>query len=85
VTWTLLLASSVDRFLSKLDPPIAKRIVAEIGRLQEGPFPHGYKKLKGGSNAYRLRAGDFRILYEADPKTKTIKVYNVNRRDQAYR
>jgi mRNA interferase RelE/StbE len=53
--------------------------------LYSGPFPFGYKKLAGGSNAYRIRVGDYRILYEAEPRAKTIRIYTVEHRGRAYR
>lgn len=85
MSWTLFAAASVNRFLSKLDAALARRLTVEMGKLQDGPFPFGYKKLKGGVAAYRLRVGDYRVLYEVDAKSKTIRVYSVEHRSRAYR
>jgi mRNA interferase RelE/StbE len=68
-----------------LDPPLAKRLITEIGRLREGPFPFGFKKLEGVSQAYRLRTGDYRVLYEVDKKARTIRVFNMEHRSRACR
>ena len=72
--WTVYTSTSVDRFLRKLDPQLADRIVAKMETLYDGPFPFGYKKLAGGSNAYRIRVGDYRILYEVDQRSSTIRI-----------
>ena len=83
--WTVYTATSVDRFLKKLDPRLAGRIVGKMEALYDGPFPFGYKKLAGGSNAYRIRVGDYRILYEADQHSRIIRVYTIEHRGRAYR
>ena len=83
--WTVYTAASVDRFLRKLDPHLADRIVAKMETLYDGPFPFGCKKLAGGSIAYRIRVGDYRILYEVDQRSRTIRVYTVEHRGRAYR
>jgi mRNA interferase RelE/StbE len=75
----------VARFLKKLDPHLADRIVGKMETLYDSPFPFGYKKLAGSSKAYRIRVGDYRILYEADGRSNTIRVYTVEHRGRAYR
>jgi mRNA interferase RelE/StbE len=85
VKGTVYTATSVDRFLRKLDPQLADRIVGKMETLYDGPFSVGYKKLAGSSNAYRIRVGDYRILYEVDQRSKTIRIYTVEHRGRAYR
>ena len=83
--WAVRSTSSVDRFMDKLDAVTADRIARKMEALFNGPYPVGYKKLRGSSIAYRLRSGDYRILYEADVKAKAITIYTVEHRKQAYR
>jgi len=71
--------------MGKLDAAIANRIARKMEALFGGPYPVGYKKLTGSQNAYRLRSGDYRILYEVDLRARAITIYTVEHRKQAYR
>jgi mRNA interferase RelE/StbE len=57
VTWRLELAV-VGGTLRKLDPPIRRRIVAELLELEKDPFSPGTEKLQGRDELYRRRVGD---------------------------
>ncbi len=85
MNWAVRTTDSVDRFLEKLDASIADRVVAKMETLFKGPYPAGYKKLKGTSNRYRLRSGDYRILYEVDFEAGAILICTVAHRKEAYR
>jgi mRNA interferase RelE/StbE len=52
--------------------------------LAENPCPRGVKKLKGLSG-YRLRVGDYRILYDVIPRERRVVVYAVGHRRDVYR
>jgi len=60
------------------------RIMDEIRSLADSPFPPGCKKLKGSRSSFRLRAGDYRILYEADMENQTITVCRIRHRKDVY-
>lgn len=62
---------SAIKQLEKLDSFLAKRIFKSISELQENPFSKDVKKLKG-SNEYRLRVGDYRIILSISQSTLTI-------------
>jgi len=86
MSWTLLVASSVDRYVRSWDDRrTAARIVEKIAGLRVEPFPPGHKKLQGSRNEYRLRVGDFRVLYSVAAEIATITVHDVDRRDKVYR
>ncbi|MBK8553358.1 MAG: type II toxin-antitoxin system RelE/ParE family toxin [Ignavibacteria bacterium] len=70
--------------LDKIEYQIVRRIFDKIKSLEDEPRPYGSIKLKG-ENAYRLRLGNYRILYEIDDKKKVVYVYNVLHRKDAYR
>ncbi|MBI5055890.1 MAG: type II toxin-antitoxin system RelE/ParE family toxin [Nitrospirae bacterium] len=53
--------------------------------LFEEPRPHNSKKLKGSSSKWRIRAGDYRLLYEIDDSQKIIRVYRIAHRREVYR
>ena len=71
------------RFLTRLmDASLYKRIQRAIDNLQAEPRSAGCKKLAGSSNRYRIRVGDYRIIYEVEDATVRVLVLAIgNRRD----
>ena len=69
--------------LLKLDNPIIKRIYSAINELENNPRPQGIKKMKV-QNGYRLRVGNYRVLYTIDDNNTTITVYKISHRKNAY-
>ena len=68
----------------KIPPPHFQRLRESINALAENPRPSGAIQLKG-TTGYRLRVGDYRILYEIDDTTQTIIIYRVKHRRDVYR
>lgn len=59
-----------------------KRIARRIDGLAQNPRPQGVRKLQGAENLYRIRAGDFRVVYSIDDGLLTILIIRIgNRRD----
>ncbi|RLE62243.1 MAG: type II toxin-antitoxin system RelE/ParE family toxin [Thermoprotei archaeon] len=81
----ILLKRSVEKDLRKIDSSRVSRVVEAIRALAENPFPSGCKRLRGAKNFYRIRVGDYRIIYWVDVKEKIIIVYYVRHRRTAYR
>ncbi len=78
------LLPSAQRDLDALDPPLFRRL-ADAGRaLGVSPRAHGSQKLTG-DEGYRVRVGDYRILYRVDDPTRTVFIYRVKHRREAYR
>ena len=71
--------------LEALSVEIQNRIVAAIDSLTENPRPRGSKKLKGGTNEYRIRVGNYRVIYEIDDKTVVVLIVRIAHRKDAYR
>ena len=65
-------------------PPHFQRIQEQIDKLRENPRPDGAKKLKG-ETGFRVRVGDYRILYEINDEVRTITIYRVKHRRDVYR
>lgn len=66
----------------KLDPQNHRRILAGISELEREPRPHGVRKLAGYDNAWRVRVGDYRVLYEViDDRVLVTVVRVAHRRD----
>lgn len=70
--------------LERLPTQIQTRISKAILALEENPFPHGCKKLKN-RDGFRIRIGDYRVLYFADTKLKQIVVGIIGHRREVYR
>ena len=62
-----------------------QRIIDRIRELSANPFPRDSEKLTESENFYRLRVGDYRIVYQVDNKNKTVIVYYVRHRKTAYK
>jgi len=72
---------SVRKELDALDDDTYLRIVAVVYYLRENPRPAGVKKLIG-QEAYRIRIGDYRVLYTVADKTKEVRIEAVRKRDE---
>ncbi len=62
-----------------------QRIVSRIAALASEPRPAGSEKLAGAEGRYRLRQGQFRIVYAVDDATRTVEVVKVGHRREIYR
>jgi mRNA interferase RelE/StbE len=76
---------STRKDLRKLPSNAADRIVAAVENLAENPFPHGVEKLSGSEHAYRIRLGDYRIVYEVVTESKLVEIQRVRHRKDVYR
>ena len=72
------------RQIEKLGRQYAERVFERIEGLAADPRPPGSKKLKGDSGAWRIRSGDYRILYTIDDTKRTVEVVLVRHRSEAY-
>jgi mRNA interferase RelE/StbE len=84
VSWQIEIARDARKELERLPTQIQTRITKAILALEENPFPHGCKKLKN-RDGFRIRVGDYRVLYFADTKLKQIVVGVIGHRREVYR
>lgn len=61
------------------------RIVGRISGLAKDPRPPGCEKLAGAENAWRVRQGDYRILFTIDDEDRVVDVFKVGHRREVYR
>ena len=73
------------RTLAKLDKPVRRRVQAAIDGLSEQPRPPGVLALQGFQRAYRLRVGDYRVIYTVDDGRLTVLVVDLGHRREIYR
>jgi len=83
--YTLSFARSARKELEKLPVAIAERIFGRVTALQQNPRPPGVIKLQGESRLWRMRIGDYRVVYSIDDAAKTIDVSIVRHRRDVYR
>jgi mRNA interferase RelE/StbE len=84
VSWQIEIARDARKELERLPTQIQTRISKAILALEENPFPHGCKKLKN-RDGFRIRVGDYRVLYFVDTKAKQIVVGVIGHRREVYR
>ncbi|GAA1688802.1 type II toxin-antitoxin system RelE/ParE family toxin [Glycomyces endophyticus] len=78
-------SEEASKGLSKLDKQVQKRILLAVDKLRTNPRPDGVKKLKGGSNEWRIRVGDWRIVYEIHDGRLVVIVLDVDHRSKVYK
>ena len=76
---------STRKDLRKLPANIIIDILEAVEALADNPFPHGVEKLSGSEHAYRIRLGDYRVVYEVVTKTKRVEIQRVRHRKDVYR
>lgn len=76
--------AAAARELREYPASIQARLAPHINNLSSDPRPHGSKKLKG-TQGYRLRVGDYRILYEIQQAASRVLIVKVAHRKEAYR
>jgi mRNA interferase RelE/StbE len=83
LTWQLQITPGAEKDIRSLSDPNLTRVNSRILQLERGPFQTGVIKLKVGEG-YRIRAGDYRIIFDVDIKAHTITIFRVRHRSQAY-
>lgn len=76
---------SAAREIEGLPPPIRRRVTRTIGTLADEPRPHGVVLLTGSDRIWRLRVGDYRILYRIHDDLVLVVIVRVRHRKDAYR
>jgi mRNA interferase RelE/StbE len=85
VTYRVEISPAAVRQLKKVDGTARRRVQAAIELLAEEPRPTGAKKLVGGDGEWRVRTGDFRIVYEINDGVLIVLVLAVGHRREVYR
>ncbi len=75
---------SAVKELKQLPKEMVARIVQTVEQLADNPFPAGAKKLAGSQHTYRVREGDYCILYDVLSQTLLIEIIRVGHRKNVY-
>ena len=82
--YRVILPRSVQKKLDRLPDDVVKRILARLSQLEANPRPADVKKLRG-RDAWRIRVGDYRMIYEIRDRELQILVITVGHRREIYR
>jgi mRNA interferase RelE/StbE len=77
--------ASTRKDLRRLPPAAVERIIAAVDQLADNPFPAGVVKLSGSECAYRIRVGDYRVVFEVLPGRQWVEIQRVRHRKDVYR
>jgi len=76
---------SVEKDLRGLPKGVVSRVMKRIEDLKADPLPRRAVKLFGAERLYRIRVGDYRVVYEVDRQARRITVHNLRHRREVYR
>jgi mRNA interferase RelE/StbE len=83
--YQVVFARSASKELEALPRGLAARVLGRIERLASNPRPPGSRKLAATDNLWRIRIGDYRVVYGVDDTKRVIDVVAVRHRRDAYR
>jgi mRNA interferase RelE/StbE len=84
-SYSLQWRTSTKKDLRKIPREMVSRIVAEVAKLANEPLPHGCEKLTGSERTYRIRVGDYRVVYELRRDANIVEIQRVRDRKDVYR
>jgi mRNA interferase RelE/StbE len=78
---------SAEKDLQRLDEVVRGRVLEAVEGLERNPRPFGFRKLQSSrrEDAFRIRVGDYRVIYTVDDRGKVVTVERVRHRGEVYR
>lgn len=83
--YTVELTASAAREFRALDRQVQRRISAKFTELAADPFPAGVRKFQGEEDHWRIRVGDYRIIYRVENRRIVIVIVRIGHRREVYR
>ncbi len=83
--WQVTIHRKAEKILKRLDGDLLERVRLAISGLASEPRPVGVKKLAGYANLFRIRVGDWRIIYAIEDDKLIVLVLEISTRGGAYR
>lgn len=83
--FSLLISSSAEKKLKKIPKKDVLKLIEAIQSLTITPYPAGCRKLSGEENIYRIRQGQYRIIYEIKNQRLLILILKLGHRKDIYR
>ena len=82
--YTVVVPKPVQKQLENLIPTERAKVISVLKLIAEDPRPSGVKKLKGYEKTYRVRVGDYRVIYEIKDRELVVLVLSVSHRKDSY-
>lgn len=83
--YQVVVERAAEKDLKRLSSPVQPRIIAAIKDLAANPRPSGCRKLAGTPSEWRIRVGDYRIVYEIADTIRIVRINRVRHRRDVYR
>lgn len=83
--FTVAIRRNAQKQLYAIQKNFRLKIVIEIAKLAITPYPHGCKKLKGESGFWRIRVGDYRVIYTVADSVCIVEIHAVGHRQSVYK
>jgi len=84
-SYKVILKPSFEKDLRSIPKSVITRVINSLDLLAENPFPRQALKLEGGEQLYRLRVGDYRVVYAVNQPAKQVLIHYVRHRREVYR
>jgi mRNA interferase RelE/StbE len=82
--YTVSVSRSAQKEIRDFEASIRKRVIGSIGSLALNPRPPGCRKLVGATNRWRVRIGDYRVIFSIDDEKRTVEIIAARHRSKAY-
>lgn len=83
--YSIEIETSAVKALSRIQKNMQVKIAAEIKALATDPRPHGCLKMSGRTDAYRIRVGNYRVIYAINDTIRVIRIEKIAHRREVYR
>jgi mRNA interferase RelE/StbE len=83
--YKILVERAAEKDLTRLSAKTHDRVIAAIQELAKNPRPSGCRKLTGSKHDWRIRVGDYRVIYEIADTIRVVRVNRVRHRREVYR
>ena len=77
--------NSTKKDIRSLPRQEVARVIEAVTELANDPLPHGSRKLSGSERTYRIRVGDYRVIYEVFGDSHVVEVQRIRHRKDVYR
>ncbi len=82
--YRVLLERAAEKDLSRLSSDVHDRVIVAMQALGVNPRPIGCRKLAGSKHDWRIRVGDYRVIYEISNEVRIVRVNRVRHRREVY-
>lgn len=82
--YSIEIKTSAQKEMDLLSDPLFARVDKRILRLADDPRPQGCRKLRGQKDIWRIRVGDYRVIYSIHDATRTVSILRIAHRREVY-